>query len=59
MSLTPQGDSQTLLLWRETLWPPLGGLGAVGLTLMKPVMHRIFQRDVRVLIALARARATQ
>jgi Polyketide cyclase / dehydrase and lipid transport len=59
MYLTPQGASETLLLWRETLWPPLGGVGALGLVLMKPVMHRIFQRDVRILIALARARAAR
>ena len=58
MSLTPQGDGQTLLLWRETLWAPLGGIGAVGLAMMKPVMHRIFHRDVRILVALARARTT-
>jgi uncharacterized protein YndB with AHSA1/START domain len=59
MSLTPQGGDKTLLLWRETLWPPLGGIGTVGLNLMKPVMHRIFQRDVRILIGLARARAAR
>jgi uncharacterized protein YndB with AHSA1/START domain len=58
MSLTPEGENQTLLVWRETLWPPLGGIGAVGLTLMKPLMYRIFQRDVRILTALARARAS-
>jgi uncharacterized protein YndB with AHSA1/START domain len=57
MFLTPTDDGSTFLLWREKLWPPLGGVGAVGLALMKPVMHGIFRRDVRVLIALARARS--
>jgi uncharacterized protein YndB with AHSA1/START domain len=57
MFLTPTEDGGTFLLWREKLWPPLGGIGAVGLALMKPVMHGIFRRDVRVLIALARARS--
>jgi uncharacterized protein YndB with AHSA1/START domain len=57
MHLSPHGEGATFLLWREKLWPPLGGIGAVGLALIKPVMHRVFQRDVRVLIALARARS--
>jgi uncharacterized protein YndB with AHSA1/START domain len=59
MYLTPQGDGETHLLWREKLRPPLGGVGAIGLTLMKPVMQRIFERDLRILRALARARSIQ
>jgi hypothetical protein len=59
MELTPQGEGQTLLAWREELWPPLGGAGTIGLTVMKPVMQRIFERDLRILHALARARSTQ
>jgi hypothetical protein len=38
------------------LSPPLGALGALGLTGFKPVMRRIFARDLRVLAALVRAR---
>jgi hypothetical protein len=57
MHLTPVGDTETFLLWREKLWPPLGGIGAVGLSVLKPLMHNVFRRDVRVLIALARARS--
>jgi uncharacterized protein YndB with AHSA1/START domain len=58
MYLTPVGEDETFLLWREKLWPPLGGIGAVALAFMKPVMHRIFMRDVRILIAIARARSS-
>jgi hypothetical protein len=29
----------------------------VGLSVFKPLMHNVFRRDVRVLIALARARS--
>ncbi|MDP9235445.1 MAG: SRPBCC family protein [Actinomycetota bacterium] len=57
MHLTPVGEGETFLLWREKLWPPLGGIGALGLSLLKPLMHNVFRRDVRVLIALARARS--
>lgn len=53
--LTPVADA-THLFWRETLYPPLGVLGAVGLTLFKPLMSRIFRRDLRVLQGLVRAR---
>jgi uncharacterized protein YndB with AHSA1/START domain len=56
MSLTPRGDDATFLLWREKLWPPLGLVGALGLSAIKPLMQRIFDRDVRILAALARAR---
>lgn len=57
MHLTPLGTTRTHLFWREELNPPLGVLGAVGLTGFKPLMSRIFARDLRVLAALVRARS--
>ena len=56
--LTPLRGQRTHMFWTEELWPPLGLLGAVGLTAFKPLMHRVFKRDLRVLAALVRARAT-
>ena len=56
MHLTPLGTDRTLLFWREVLSPPLGALGALGLTGFKPAMRRIFARDLRVLASLVRAR---
>ena len=55
--LTPSGPGRSHVFWREELHPPLGILGAVGLLLFKPLMRRIFERDVRVLQRLAAARA--
>ncbi|MPZ70226.1 MAG: hypothetical protein GEU71_11970 [Actinobacteria bacterium] len=52
--ITPVGET-THLFWRETLKPPLGILGTIGLTLFKPLMSRIFRRDLRVLQSLVRA----
>lgn len=52
--LTP-ADEGTHVFWREVLAPPLGILGAIGLTLFKPLMGHIFRRDLRVLASLARA----
>jgi uncharacterized protein YndB with AHSA1/START domain len=54
MELTP-ADSGTLLLWRESLVPPWGWLGAVGLRLTAPVMRRVFRRDLRALRELVEA----
>ena len=51
--LTPSGPGRSHVFWREELHPPLGLLGAIGLSLFKPVMKRIFERDVRVLTELA------
>ncbi len=56
--LTPQGDSSTYLFWREDLEPPLGLPGKVGLLAFKPLMKRIFERDLRILKGLVRARMT-
>ena len=55
--LTPLGRDRTHIFWREELEPPLGALGAVGLMGFKPLMKRIFTRDLRVLAGLVRARA--
>lgn len=55
--LTPLGTDRTHFFWREDLHPPLGMLGALGMTGFKPLMRRIFERDVRVLGGLVRARA--
>jgi hypothetical protein len=57
MHLTPLGADRTHLFWREVLTPPLGVLGALGLTGFKPAMTRIFARDLRVLASLTRARS--
>jgi uncharacterized protein YndB with AHSA1/START domain len=60
MTLTPLSGGRTHLFWREELIPPqsLGGVGALGLTGFKPLMRRIFERDLRILKGLVRARAT-
>lgn len=53
--LTPLGDSRTFLFWREELRnPQLGVIGSIGLTMFKPLMKRIFQRDLAVLATLTR-----
>lgn len=41
--------SGTHLAWRETLFPPWGPVGALGIRLMKPVIRRIFTRDLGLL----------
>jgi uncharacterized protein YndB with AHSA1/START domain len=58
LHLTPGlGVPTTHLYWKEELSPPLGFLGALGLSLFKPLMKRVFRRDLRVLQGLVRARA--
>ena len=57
MSLTALGADRTHIYWREELYPPLGVLGAIGMTAFKPLMLRIFKNDLRVLASLARARS--
>ncbi len=54
--LTPLNDDRTHVFWREELTPPIGALGAVGMTAFKPLMSKLFQRDLRVLASLVRAR---
>jgi uncharacterized protein YndB with AHSA1/START domain len=53
--LAPRSDGSTYLFWREELSPPLGVLGAIGLGAFKPLMRRIFVRDLRVLEGIVRA----
>lgn len=59
LHLTPSLDRATThLYWKEELDPPLGLLGALGMSAFKPLMKRIFERDLRVLRGLVRARAS-
>jgi carbon monoxide dehydrogenase subunit G len=51
--VVPSGPGRSHLFWREELYPPLGLLGALGLTAFKPLMRRIFVRDLDVLVRLA------
>lgn len=44
--------SGTRVLWHETLNPPLGVLGAVGIRVFKPIMRRVFQKDLALLSKL-------
>lgn len=37
------------LFWRETLQPPLGPIGRLGMRLLSPVLHRTFRRDLAAL----------
>lgn len=55
--LMPLGEDRTHLFWREELYAPLGVAGAIGLTAFRPLMARIFRRDLRVLGGLVRVRA--
>jgi Polyketide cyclase / dehydrase and lipid transport len=58
--LTPVGHGACRLDWREELQAPsLGLLGTVGLTAFRPLMRRIFRRDLRVLRGLVRAASTR
>ena len=57
IDLTPLAGDRTHIAWREELHPPLGLLGAAGMRGFKPLMGRIFRRDLRILVGLARARA--
>jgi hypothetical protein len=54
LHLTPLGADRTHLYWIEHLFPPLGILGTVGLLGFKPLMERVFRRDLRVLEGLVR-----
>ena len=48
----------TFLYWKETLHPPMGIPGAIGLRLFKPILLRTFERDLRLLKELVtKARA--
>ncbi len=41
--------SGTRVMWKESLRPPLGLAGAVGLRAFKPLMRRIFEHDLTLL----------
>lgn len=56
MELTSMPDGDTHLDWTESLFPPWGVLGAVGLNLFRPLLARTFRRDVLVLSELVRSR---
>jgi hypothetical protein len=53
LRLLPLSPTRTLVDWREVLQPPWGVLGGVGLWTFKPVLARIFRRDLRLLKRLA------
>ncbi|MCI0689329.1 MAG: SRPBCC family protein [Sporichthyaceae bacterium] len=55
--LHPVADgTQTRLVWRESFRNPrLGFIGRLGLLAFRPLMRRIFRRDVRALAELVRA----
>ena len=55
--LTAIGDDRTHVFWREQLRPPLGLAGSLSLMALKPLMQRVFARDLKVLGGLVRARA--
>ena len=55
LHLTALGSDRTHVFWVERLAPPLGVAGAVGLMAFRPLMSRIFKRDLRVLQGLVRA----
>lgn len=42
-------DQGTRVRWQEHLIPPLGAAGAVGMRIFRPLMMRIFMRDLRLL----------
>jgi len=44
-----QRGPATRVYWRETLVPPLGPLGAIGLWAFKPLITRVFVRDLGLL----------
>ena len=56
MTLVPSNGS-TRLIWREHFRPPLGVAGALGMAVFKPIMYRIFMRDLRILAGLVRIRS--
>jgi hypothetical protein len=53
MILTRVGPTSTHLFWREELDPPMGTLGAIGMSVFRPLMKRIFERDLKVLASLS------
>lgn len=54
--LVPLGPGRTRVVWREAFRAPrlgrLGPLGRLGLVLFRPLLRRIFRRDLGVLAGL-------
>jgi uncharacterized protein YndB with AHSA1/START domain len=50
-------DRGTRLEWVERLVPPLGPVGGIGIRLFKPLMVRVFVRDLSLLKRLAETQA--
>lgn len=57
LRLEPLPNGRTHLRWRESLVPPWGIVGAIGIRLFKPLMARVFRRDARALATLVRGAA--
>ena len=55
--LTQIAPARTHVFWREHLTAPMGALGGLGMTLLRPIMKRVFERDLRVLASLVRVRS--
>jgi hypothetical protein len=55
--LTPLGRDRTHIFWREELNPPAGLAGAIGMTALRPLLKRLFARDLGVLATLVRERS--
>lgn len=54
MELSPiEGGSD--LFWRESLVPPWGRIGRMGMAMARPLMRRIFRRDLQLLKQLVEA----
>ena len=51
MRCRPNGEG-TRMTWVESLEPPMGIVGALGLRLFKPLMARVFSRDLKLLKGL-------
>lgn len=46
MELFPQAERSSRLRWTETLIPPWGAVGALGMRASLPLMRRVFRRDL-------------
>lgn len=57
MFLTVTDDAQTYFVWTESLRPPLGPIGTLGLRAYRPILQRTFDRDLQILKSLVRASA--
>ena len=55
--LEAMDERRTRIRWREELVPPWGVLGAIGSRAFRPLMARVFRRDLRALGELVRASA--